>query len=44
MSAVGDTAMEGFLICSGILAIIGGLIAVIEGNLGCIANMWRKKG
>jgi hypothetical protein len=44
MSAVEETAMEGFLMCSGIVAIIGGLIAVIEGNLGCIANMRHKKG
>ena len=35
--------MEGFLICSGTLAIIVGLLAVIEGTLGCLGSMWRKK-
>jgi hypothetical protein len=44
MITVGDTAMEGFLFFSGALAIIVGLIAVIEGNLGCIGNMRHKKG
>jgi hypothetical protein len=44
MIAVEETAMEGFLFFSGSLAIIVGLIAVIEGNLGCIGNMRHKKG
>jgi hypothetical protein len=35
--------MEGFLICSGTLAIIVGLLAVIEGTLGCFGSMWHKK-
>jgi hypothetical protein len=43
MVAVEETAMESFLIFSGTLAIIVGLIAVIEGNLGCLGSMLRKK-
>ena len=41
--AVEATAMEGFLICSGTLAIIVGLLAVIEGTLGCFGSLWHKK-
>jgi len=43
MLAVEGTAMEGLLIFSGTLAIIVGLVAVIEGNLGCLGIMRRKK-
>lgn len=35
--------MEHFLIFSGALAMIVGLLAVIEGHLGCLAYMRRKK-
>jgi hypothetical protein len=36
--------MEGVLIFSGTLAIIVGLAALIEGNLGYLGVLWRKKG
>jgi hypothetical protein len=36
--------MENFLIFSGALAMIAGLLAVIEGHLNCFASMRRKKG
>lgn len=35
--------MEGFLIFMGTVAIIVGLAAVVEGNLGCLGLMRRKK-
>ncbi|MGH8068876.1 MAG: hypothetical protein ACRERE_27315 [Candidatus Entotheonellia bacterium] len=35
--------MEGFLIFSGTVAIIVGLAAVVEGNLGCLGIMRHKK-
>jgi hypothetical protein len=38
-----ETAMAGFLIFSGTLAIIVGLVAVIEGNLGCLGIMRHRK-
>jgi hypothetical protein len=41
--ATGKTTMEGFLIVSGTVAIIVGLAAVVEGNLGCLGIMRRKK-
>jgi hypothetical protein len=43
MGAMEESAMEGFLICSGILAIIVGLLGVIEGTLGCVGSLWPKK-
>jgi hypothetical protein len=43
MVAMEETAMEGLLICSGMLAIIVGLLAVIEGTLGWLGSMWHKK-
>ena len=42
--STGDTAMENFLIFSGILAMLVGLLAVIEGNLHCFGLTRRKKG
>jgi hypothetical protein len=36
--------MEHVLIFSGALAMIIGLLAVIEGHLGCLAHLRRKKG
>jgi hypothetical protein len=36
--------MESFLIFSGILAMLVGLLAVIEGNLHCFGLMRRKRG
>ena len=41
--AMEETSMEGLLICSGTLAVIVGLLAVIEGTLGCFGSMWHKK-
>ena len=41
--ATREAIMEGFLIYSGTVAIIVGLAAVVEGNLGCIGIMRRKK-
>jgi hypothetical protein len=41
--ATGKTPMEGFLIFSGTVAVIVGLAAVVEGNLGCLGIMRRKK-
>jgi hypothetical protein len=41
--AAKETTVEGVLIFSGTVAIIIGLAAVIEGNLGCIGIMRRKK-
>jgi hypothetical protein len=35
--------MESFLIFSGILAMLVGLVAVIEGNLQCLGIMRRNK-
>jgi hypothetical protein len=35
--------VEGFLIFSGALAMIVGLVAMIEGNLRCFGSMRRKK-
>jgi hypothetical protein len=43
MAAMEETTMEGFLICSGVLATIVGLLAIIEGTLGCLGSMWHKK-
>lgn len=40
---VKDVNMEHFLIFSGALAMIVGLLAVIEGHLGCLGHMRRKK-
>jgi hypothetical protein len=36
--------MESVLILVGALTIIGGLLAMIEGNLHCLGVLWRKKG
>jgi hypothetical protein len=41
--AMEETSMEGLLICSGTLAVIVGLLAVIEGTWGWLGSMWRKK-
>jgi len=43
MVAMEETSMEGLLICSGTLAVIVGLLAVIEGTLGWLGSMWHKK-
>ena len=43
MMAMEETLMEGLLICSGTFAVIVGLLAVIEGTLGCFGSMWHKK-
>jgi hypothetical protein len=36
-------AVEGFLIVSGALAMLIGLVAMIEGNLHCFGSMRHKK-
>jgi hypothetical protein len=43
MPATEAATMASFLMFSGALAIIVGLVAVIEGNLHCFALMRRKK-
>jgi hypothetical protein len=43
MVTIEETEMEGFLICSGTLAVIVGLLAVIEGTSGYLGNLWHKK-
>jgi hypothetical protein len=35
--------MEGFLIFSGTLAMLIGLVAMIEGHLHCLGFLWRKR-
>jgi hypothetical protein len=35
--------MEGILIFSGALAMLVGLVAMIEGHLHCLGFLWRKK-
>jgi hypothetical protein len=39
-----ETIMKGFLIFAGSLAMLVGLVAMIEGNLHCLGFLWRKKG
>jgi hypothetical protein len=36
--------VEGFLILAGVLLILVGLVAMIEGNLHCLGILQRKKG
>jgi hypothetical protein len=40
---VEGTVVEGFLIVSGALAMLIGLVAMIEGNLHCFGSMRHKK-
>lgn len=42
--ATKETTMKGFLIFAGSLAMLVGLVAMIEGNLHCLGFLWRKKG
>ena len=39
-----ESTMEGFLIFSGALALLVGLVAMIEGHLHCLGFLRRKKG
>jgi hypothetical protein len=38
-----ETTVKGFLIFSGALALVVGLLAMIEGNLRCFGRLRRKK-
>jgi hypothetical protein len=40
---VEGTTVEGFLIVSGALAMLIGLVAMLEGNLHCFGSMRHKK-
>ena len=42
--AAKETTVNGFLIFSGVLAMLIGLMAMIEGNLHCLELLRRKKG
>jgi hypothetical protein len=42
--AAKETTVNGLLIFSGALAMLIGLVAMIEGNLHCFGFLWRKKG
>jgi hypothetical protein len=42
--AAKETTMKGFLFFSGALAMLFGLVAMIEGNLHCLGLLRRKKG
>jgi len=42
--AAKETTMKGFLFFSGALAMLIGLVAMIEGNLHCLGLLRRKKG
>jgi len=44
MMAAKETTVKGFLIFSGTLAMLIGLVAMIEGNLNCLGLLRRKKG
>ena len=39
-----ETTVKGFLIFSGTLAMLVGLVAMIEGHLHCLGFLRRKKG
>jgi hypothetical protein len=39
-----ETTVKGFLIFSGALALLVGLVAMLEGNLHCLGFLRRKKG
>jgi hypothetical protein len=38
-----ETSVEGFLILTGVLLMLIGLVAMIEGNLHCLGIILRKK-
>ena len=40
----GEVTVEGFLILTGVLLMLIGLVAMIEGNLHCLGILQRKKG
>jgi hypothetical protein len=42
--AAKETTVKGFLFFSGALAMLIGLVAMIEGNLHCLGLLGRKKG
>jgi hypothetical protein len=42
--AAKETTVNGLLIFSGALAMLIGLVAMIEGNLHCLGVLLRKKG
>ena len=42
--AVKEIIVEGFLCLSGALAMLMGVVAMIEGNLHCFGTLRRKKG
>jgi hypothetical protein len=42
--AAKEATMKGFLFFSGALAMLIGLVAMIEGNLHCLGLLRRKKG
>jgi len=42
--AAKETTVKAFLIFSGTLAMLIGLVAMIEGNLHCLGLLRRKKG
>jgi hypothetical protein len=42
--AVEETIVQSFLILAGTLAMIVGLLAMIEGHLHCLGILQRKKG
>jgi hypothetical protein len=42
-TAAEETTVEGFLILSGALAMLVGLLAMIEGHLHCLGGILRRK-
>jgi hypothetical protein len=44
MMTAKEATVKGFLIFSGALALLVGLVAMIEGNLRCFGFLRRKKG
>jgi hypothetical protein len=42
--AAKETTVKGFLIFAGALAMLIGLVAMLEGNIHCLGFLRRKKG